>query len=400
MEVRLFRRDEHDQMVWIMQKPEAQKGQGFLRVDENIWMYDPESGKFSHSTMKETIQNSKAKSSDLKKTTYGQDYEVAAWEEGMLGKYPVYVLSLKAKNNEVSYPSLRLSIRKDKPLALKEEDYSLSGRLMRTVLFPPRYIEVAGRTVYSQMLIEDELNKGEKSQLTTRDVSVARCPMRHSQGVPRRSRRGKTMICQIAAHRAVLALGSGWPLHRWAPRRPRQPLGRRRFRQRRERDDHHRTDAERRAAQKSSSRRPSPDHRDHSRARWASPGTGAISKHGLQPVDSPRAAPDQQGTELDLGFVARPDTDISITGEIRTNYPFVQQIHDRAPAPRGHLHGPRFHRLVVVFKFTWNDALFLPSASSPSNGEPAISSAPRTTSSRRPRWTSQTRRLSARDPSP
>ncbi len=69
MQVKLFRRDEHDQMVWIMQKPEAQKGQGFLKVDENIWMYDPESGKFSHSTMKEQIQNSKAKSSDLKRTT-------------------------------------------------------------------------------------------------------------------------------------------------------------------------------------------------------------------------------------------------------------------------------------------------------------------------------------------
>jgi hypothetical protein len=47
---------------------------------------------------------------------------------------------------------------------------------MRTVLFPPRYIEVAGRTVYSQMLIEDDLNVGEKSQLTISDVSVARLP--------------------------------------------------------------------------------------------------------------------------------------------------------------------------------------------------------------------------------
>ena len=176
MQVKLFRRDEHDQMVWIMQKPEAQKGQGFLKVDENVWMYDPESGKFSHSTMKETIQNSKAKSSDLKRTTYADDYDVASWEEGMLGKYPVYVLTLKAKNDEVSYPMLKLSIRKDKPLALKEEDYSLSERLMRTVLFPPRYIEVAGRTVYSQMLIEDDLNPGEKSQLTIADVSVAQLP--------------------------------------------------------------------------------------------------------------------------------------------------------------------------------------------------------------------------------
>jgi outer membrane lipoprotein-sorting protein len=176
IQVKLFRRDDHDQLVWIMLKPEAQKGQGFLKVDENIWMYDPESGKFNHSTMKEQIQNSKAKSSDLKRRSYAEDYDIAASEEGMLGIYPIYVLTLKAKNAEVSYPTLKLSIRKDRPLILKEEDYSLSDRLMRTVLFPPRYIEVAGKTVYSQMLIQDELNKGEKSQLTISDVSVAKLP--------------------------------------------------------------------------------------------------------------------------------------------------------------------------------------------------------------------------------
>ena len=176
IQVKLFRRDDHDQIVWIMLKPEAQKGQGFLKVDENIWMYDPESGKFSHSTMKEQIQNSKAKSSDLKRSSYVDDYDIATTAEGQLGKYPVWVLTLKAKNNEVSYPTLKLSIRKDKPLILKEEDFSLSDRLMRTVYFPPTYIEAAGKTIPSQMLIIDELNKGEKSQLTISDVSVAPLP--------------------------------------------------------------------------------------------------------------------------------------------------------------------------------------------------------------------------------
>jgi outer membrane lipoprotein-sorting protein len=176
IQVKLFRRDEHDQLVWIMLKPEAQKGQGFLKVDENIWMYDPESGKFSHSTMKEQIQNSKAKSSDLKRGSYAEDYDIVATEEGVLGKYPVHILTLKARNAEVSYPTLKLHIRKDKPLMLKEEDYSLSDRLMRTVLLPPKYIEVGGKTVYAQMLIQDELNKGEKSQLTISDVSVAKLP--------------------------------------------------------------------------------------------------------------------------------------------------------------------------------------------------------------------------------
>jgi outer membrane lipoprotein-sorting protein len=176
IQVKLFRRDAHDQIVWIMQKPESQKGQGFLKVDENIWMYDPESGKFSHSTMKEQIQNSKAKSSDLKRTSYVADYDIADTAEGVLGRYPVWVLTLKAKNDEVSYQSLKLSIRKDKPLVLKEEDFSVSNRLMRTVLFPPTYIELAGRTIPSQMLINDELNKGEKSEVTISDVSVAPLP--------------------------------------------------------------------------------------------------------------------------------------------------------------------------------------------------------------------------------
>jgi outer membrane lipoprotein-sorting protein len=176
LQVKLFRRDENDQFVWILQKPEAQKGQGFLKVADNIWMYDPESGKYSHSTMKEQIQNSKAKSSDLKRGTYADDYDVASAEQGTLGKYPVYLFTLKAKNNEVTYPTLKLSVRTDKPVIMKEEDYSLSDRLMRTVLYPPKYIEVGGKVVCSQTLIQDELNKGEKSQLTISDVSVARLP--------------------------------------------------------------------------------------------------------------------------------------------------------------------------------------------------------------------------------
>jgi outer membrane lipoprotein-sorting protein len=174
LQVKLFRRDENNQIVWLMLKPDAQKGQGFLKVDENVWMFDPESGKFNHTTMKEQIQNSKAKSSDLRRLSYADDYDIASWEEGMLGRYPIYTLRLKAKNNEVSYPTLKLAVRKDKPLVLKEEDYSLSDRLMRTVLYPPKYIVVGGRTVPSQILIQDELNVGEKSQLTISDVSVAK----------------------------------------------------------------------------------------------------------------------------------------------------------------------------------------------------------------------------------
>ncbi len=68
---------------------------------------------------------------------------------------------------------------------------------------------------------------------------------------------------------------------------------------------------------------------------------------------------DQQGTELDLGFVARPDTDISIAGEVRTNYPFVQQVTTGTAPNTSTVTVPSFTVWSLYSKFTWNDALFL-----------------------------------------
>ena len=54
----------------------------------------------------------------------------------MLGKFEVNIITLKAKTTEPSYAKVKFYIRKDIPLALKEEDYSGSDRLARTILVP------------------------------------------------------------------------------------------------------------------------------------------------------------------------------------------------------------------------------------------------------------------------
>ncbi len=174
-QARMFRRDRLDQFVLLILKPEAQKGQGYLKVDDNVWFYDPESRKFSHSSLKENIQNSDAKNSDLDRGSMADDYDVIAWEEGTLGSFPVYILVLQAKNNEVSYPKIKLWIRKDRPIVLKAEEYSLSDRLMRTTYYP-KYIQVGDQYLPSQMLFIDNLKEGEKTQITMKDPSVSVLP--------------------------------------------------------------------------------------------------------------------------------------------------------------------------------------------------------------------------------
>jgi len=175
-QIKIFRRDVQDQIVILIQKPEAQKGQGFLKIDDNMWMYDPSSGNFSHSTMKENINSTDAKNSDFKKYTFATDYDITKTEEAKLGAYEVWILSLTAKNNEVSYQKIRLTIRKDRAVPLKEEDFSVSDRLMRTTLFLPTYIQVGAKLIPAKIKMVDEINKGQQSVLTISDVAVAKLP--------------------------------------------------------------------------------------------------------------------------------------------------------------------------------------------------------------------------------
>jgi outer membrane lipoprotein-sorting protein len=174
-QVRMFRRDEKKQFAMLVLLPEVNKGQGYLREDDNIWFYDPTSRKFSFSSIKENIQNSEAKNSDLTRRSLLEDYDVSSTKEGTVGKIAVWIMDLKAKTNEVSYERIVLHVRKDRTMLLKQEDYSVSGRLMRTSLYP-KYVEISGRLVPSQILIIDELNPGERSQITMTEQSLAALP--------------------------------------------------------------------------------------------------------------------------------------------------------------------------------------------------------------------------------
>jgi outer membrane lipoprotein-sorting protein len=175
-QIRMFRRDSKDQFTLLIQQPEASKGQGYLKEGDNVWFYDPSSRKFTHSSLKENLNNSEAKNSDFSRRSILDDYDISGTEEGTLGKYPIWIISLKAKTDKVSYDISKLFVRKDNNLLLKQEDYSVSGKKMRTTLYP-KYADLGnGKMFPSQMLIVDELNPGEKSQITMTELSTNKLP--------------------------------------------------------------------------------------------------------------------------------------------------------------------------------------------------------------------------------
>ena len=84
-------------------------------------------------------------------------------------------MDLSAKHDEVTFPKVKLWVRKDNNLVLKGQNFSLSGRLMRSDYFP-KYVRVKDRFLASKMLYVDELKKGERTQMTMADTSLSSVP--------------------------------------------------------------------------------------------------------------------------------------------------------------------------------------------------------------------------------
>ena len=168
----MFRRDAEDKFVMVFLEPDVQRGQGYLQVDDNLWFYDPESRKFSHTSLQEAFQGTDARNSDFGEVSYAQDYTVRAVEEGTLGKYAVWVLDLQATSDEVTYPFLKAWVTREGSLVLKTEDYSLTERLMRTSYYP-RYARVGDSVVPTEMIFVDELVEGRKTRISMSDLSDA-----------------------------------------------------------------------------------------------------------------------------------------------------------------------------------------------------------------------------------
>ena len=179
LQYKIFQRTDDKLMTLVQLFPEADKGVGYLRDNENIWSYDPISRKFSHTSIKEALGDSDVKLDDVDqaKTKWRENYEVTAYEEGTLGKFAVDIITLTAKTTDPAYAKSKYYIRKDIPLLLKEEDFSGSDRLIRTILLP-KYAKVPAGYVATQAIMRDELNKGEQTQQVISDLTFDKLPDR------------------------------------------------------------------------------------------------------------------------------------------------------------------------------------------------------------------------------
>ena len=151
----MFRRDRSDQFLILVLEPLIDKGKGYLKIGDNLWLYDPVGHSFTFTSAKERFQNSSARNSDFNRSNFSGDYKAVNSSQVKLGVWNCTVLELDALNDSVSFPKVKLWISEDN-LIRKMEDYSLSGQLMRTTAIP-QYQKVGPKWLPASMIIFDHL---------------------------------------------------------------------------------------------------------------------------------------------------------------------------------------------------------------------------------------------------
>jgi outer membrane lipoprotein-sorting protein len=136
-EALVFRRSADQKFMILFTKPKASQGQGYLRVDQNIWFYDPSVGKWERRTERERIGGTNSRRSDFDESRLAEEYDPEDNGEEKLGVYTAEVMTLKGKPGlDLAFPVIKLWVDKETKDVLKRQEFALSGRLLRTSYYP------------------------------------------------------------------------------------------------------------------------------------------------------------------------------------------------------------------------------------------------------------------------
>lgn len=177
-EVVFYRRDADDKLMILFTKPKSEAGKGYLRLDKNLFLYDPTVGKWERRTERERIAGTDSRRQDFDESRLALEYDPKYVAEESLGKFKVHHLALKAKATvDVAYPLVDLYVDKDTNNILKREDKALSGKLLRTTYYPKwnkLFSESKKADVYfpAEIRIFDEVEKGNSTLIVIRETDL------------------------------------------------------------------------------------------------------------------------------------------------------------------------------------------------------------------------------------
>ena len=178
----VYRRDADQKLMILFTKPKTEAGKGYLRVDRNLWYYDPTVGKWERRTDRERIGGTDSRREDFDQSNLAVEYDPAFVGEEKLGTFTVWHLKLPGKpGQDLAYPIVEFWVDEATGNYLKRQDFALSGRLMRTS-YDPKWDKIyseskkADQWFPKEIRIYDEIDKANSTLVIIQSVDLSPLP--------------------------------------------------------------------------------------------------------------------------------------------------------------------------------------------------------------------------------
>ncbi len=177
-ELVIFRRDADDKLMLLFAKPKSEEGKGYLRLDKNLFNYDPGTGKWERTTQRERIGGTNSRSNDFDESRLAEEFDPSYEGDEKLGKFDTIKLTLKAKEGvDVAFPVMKLWVDKASHNILKRQEFALSGKLLRSTFYPKwqkLYSESKKADVWfpGEIRIYDEVEKSNSTLVLFKSVDL------------------------------------------------------------------------------------------------------------------------------------------------------------------------------------------------------------------------------------
>jgi outer membrane lipoprotein-sorting protein len=148
--------------------PPRERGVKMLKLGDQLWTYSPDADRtiaISGHMLRQSVMGSDLSYEDMMEDRkLRQAYEAKVAGEETVGDRPCWVLELTAKAGDAAYASRKAWVDKARWVALKEERYAKSGKILKT-LEVKSVTSVAGRWIPDRVVFRDALKAGAGTEL-------------------------------------------------------------------------------------------------------------------------------------------------------------------------------------------------------------------------------------------
>lgn len=174
LKLKIFRRDSAERFTILFQYPESEKGKGYTRTGDDLYLYLPSTREFVYRNRKDDVGSTDIRTDLFGKQDLLAQYDVRVIGQQKVSKFDTIVLELKAKALDVSFPVQKWYLDSSTHLPVKVENFSASGTLLRTLYYVEFKQVATGKYLFSKLLAVNNLEQNQKTLLSNENISTAR----------------------------------------------------------------------------------------------------------------------------------------------------------------------------------------------------------------------------------